>query len=230
MFLYGLEAWGAEQEASRDAVLHEAGFRFGPDSDPEEVESWLDKEMADPESAGRWQCLLDAHPELQANCGDTFQLMARKAADLFNREDSGRLLLGAEEIRPWEGLLVEKFQAMIGEFGPPAPGVKASKAQSKKAFKEYYLPVIQEMIKGIFTPERIRRLVAELRAYRKDLAAMGHKSAVMDATSAILYVEHEEEPQLNSFLVNLCARSVSKCGDAAEQEAGGIGGDNQATA
>ena len=104
MFLYGLEAWGAEQDASREAVLEEGGFRFGPDADPEEVESWLDKQMADPESA------------------------------------------------------------------------------------------------------------------------------VMCATSAILYVEHEAEPEMNSFLIGLCARSVMKCGGAAERKAGGAGGDNQATA
>jgi hypothetical protein len=69
-----------------------------------------------------------------------------------------------------------------------------------------------------------------LRAYRKDLAAAGDKSAIMSATSAILYVEREAEPEMNSFLLNLCARSVMKCGAAAEHEAGRAGGDNQATA
>jgi hypothetical protein len=230
MFLYGLEAWGAEQDASRHAVLEEAGLHLGPDADPEEIENWLDKEMADPESAVRWQRLLDAHPELQATSGDTFQLMVRKAVDLLNREDSARLLLGAEEIQPWEALLLEKLQAMVGEIGPLEPGIKPSRALSKKAFDQFYLPAMREIAKGIFTPERIRRLVAELRAYRKELAAGGDKSAIMCATAAILYLEREAEPEMNSFLVNLCARSVMKCGAAAEQEAGGAGGDNQATA
>jgi hypothetical protein len=89
---------------------------------------------------------------------------------------------------------------------------------------------MREIAKGIFTPERIRRLVAELRAYRKELGAAGDKRAIRSATSAILYVEHEAEPEMNSFLVNLCARSVMKRGAAAEQEAGRVGGDNQATA
>jgi hypothetical protein len=79
---------------------------------------------------------------------------------------------------------------------------------------------MREITKGIFTPERIRRLVAELRAYRKELAAAGDKSAIMCATSAILYVEREAEPEMNSFLVNLCSRSVMKCGAAAEPQAG----------
>jgi hypothetical protein len=229
MFLYGLQAWGAEQDESRDALLQEAGFDLGPDANPEAVEEWLDKEMADPESAGRWQRLLEAHPELQATSGDSFQIMARKAIDLLNREDSARLLLGAEEIRPWEALLVEKLQPMMREVGPLEPGVKASKAQSKKAFEQFYLPAMQEITKGIFTPERIRRLVAELRAYRKELAAAGDKSAMLYATSAILYVERETEPEKNSFLVNLCARSVMKVGAAAQPEAGGVRDDNQTT-
>ena len=230
MFLYGLEAWGAEQDASRDAVLEEAGFHLGPDADPEEVERWLDKEVADPESAARWKRLLDAHPELQATSGNTFQLMARKAVDLLDREDSARLLLGAEEMQPWGAPLLDKLQAMIGEIGPLEPGVKASRSQRKKAFDQFYLPAMQEITKGIFTPERIRRLVAELRAYRKELAAAGDKSAIMCATAAILYVEREAEPEMNTFLINLCARSVMKWGAAAEQERGGVGGENQATA
>jgi len=167
---------------------------------------------------------------LQATSGDIFQIMARKAVDLLNREDSARLLLGAEEIQPWEALLLEKLQAMMGEIGPLEPGVKASRARRKKAFDQFYLPAMREIAKGIFTPERIRRLVAELRAYRKDLAAAGDKTAMMCATSAILYLEHEDEPEMNAFLVNLCARSAIKCAAAAELQPGGVAGDNQATA
>ena len=62
MFLYGLEAWGAQQDASRKTVLEEAGFHLGPDANPEEIERWLDKEMADPESAARWQRLCTRSP------------------------------------------------------------------------------------------------------------------------------------------------------------------------
>jgi hypothetical protein len=229
MFLHGLEAWAAEQDASRAAVLKEAGFHLGPDADPEEVESWLDKEMADPESAARWQRLLEAHPELQVASGDTLQLVAREAVKLLDREDSARLLLSAEEMQPWEALLLEKLQAMMGEIGLE-PGAKASRAQSKRAFDQFYLPAMREITKGIFTPERMRRLVAELRAYRKELAAAGDESAIMRATSAILYVEREAEPETNVFLLNLCGRSVMERGAAAEQAAGGAGGDNPATA
>ncbi len=224
MFLYGLDAWGAEQDAIRNAVLDEGGFNFGPGADPDEVEGWLEKEMADPESAARWQRLLDAHPELQATPDDTYQMMIRQAVDLLNREDSAHLLLGAEEIRPWEAFLLEKLGAMVEEIGGLEPGVKPSKAQRNKAFGQFYLPAMQEITKGIFTPERILRLVAELRAYRKELAAAGDKSAILGVTSAIFYIEREAEPQMNAFLINLCARSVMKLGAAPQQEADGDSG------
>jgi len=229
MFLYGLEAWAAAQEAARKELLKKVGFNLDPEANPDKVEEWLDKAMADPESAARWQRLLDAHPELQAASEDTSQLMVRRAVDLLDREDSARLLLGADEIRPWVALLIERLQPMVEETGVLRPGVKASKAQKNRAFDQYYLPAMREMTKAIFTPERILRLVAELKAYRRELAAAGDKTAILCATSAILYIEREEEPELNSFLVNLCARSVMKCGDAADQEAGGVADDDQTT-
>jgi hypothetical protein len=52
----------------------------------------------------------------------------------------------------------------------------------------------------------------------------------MDATSAIPYVEREMEPEMNSFLLNVCGRSVMHHGAAAEQQAAGLGGDDPATA
>lgn len=228
MFLHGLEAWGAEQDATRDALLAEAGL--DPDADPEEIESWLEKQLADPESAARWERLLEAHPEFQADAGSTFQLMARRSVELFDRDDSARLLLGVDEIQPWIAPLLEKLHAMAEDIGPIGPGVKITRARRQKAFDQYYLPAMQEITQRIFTPERIQRLLAELRAYRKELAAADEKSAVVCATSAILYVEHEQEPELNSFLVNLCARSVMSCAPAAEEQGDGIGGASQATA
>jgi hypothetical protein len=225
MFLDGLQAWAAEQDASRGAVLEDAGFHLGPDADPEEIEKWLDKETTNPENAERWKRLIEAHPELQVNPEDSFQLMSRQAVDLFDREDAARLLLSADEIRPWDTLIVEKLQAMYNEVGLLQPGPEVSEAKSKKAFDQFYLPLMQEVAKGIFTPDRIRQLVALLRAYRKELAIAGDKNALASVTSAILYVEREREPEHNTFLLSLCARSVSKLGEAAEPEASDVGSD-----
>jgi hypothetical protein len=211
--------------AHQDEIETE-GFHLGPDADPEEIEKWLDKETANPENAERWKRLIEAHPELQVNPGDIFQLLSRRAVDLLNREDLARLLLSADEIRPWDTLILQKLQAMLKEFGPLQPGVRVSKAKSKKAFDQFYLPVMREVTKGIFTPERIRQLVAHLRAYRKELAAAGDKKALACVTSAILYIEREREPEQNAFLINLCARSVSKVGEAAEREAADAGSDS----
>jgi hypothetical protein len=116
---------------------------------------------------------------------------------------------------------METLQAMMEEIGH---GGKASKAQNRKAFEQLYLPTMRQITKSIFTPERIGRLVAELRAYRKDLAAAGDKRAVMGATSAILYVERETAPDMNSFLVALCGESIMKLGAALAEETGETSG------
>ena len=229
MFLFGLEAWGAQQDASRRAVLQEAGFQFGPEADPEAVESWLDQEISNPERAARWQRLVAAHPELQMASEDTSQLMNRKAVELLARPDAARLLLGPEEVEPWAATLEEKLQGMLEEIGPLEPGVMAAPAQTKQAFDQFYLPAIQDITKAIFTPERIRRLVGELRAYRKELVATGDRSAILCATSAIIYVERETEAHLNTFLVNLCAKSVMNFAAAADPNAAGDAAESQAT-
>ncbi len=175
----------------------------------------------------RWERLLDAHPELQATTGESLDVMARKAVDLLNREDSARLLLALEEVQPWEALLLEKLQAMMEGIGPLEFGRTITRARRKKAFDQFYLPALQEITKGIFTPERIQRLVAELRAYRKDIAATGDKIAAHCVTAAILYVEHETEPELNSFLVNLCARSAMRLSAIGQPQANEAGGESQ---
>ena len=60
------------------------------------------------------------------------------------------------------------------------------------------------MAQSIFTPERIQDLVSQLRKYRNEHFDMGNKTVAGYATAAIGYVEREEEPGLNRFLVAMC--------------------------
>lgn len=208
MFLCGLEAWAAEQDASRAAVLREAGFHLGPEADIEEIESWMEENLDKPENAARWRHLLEAHPELQDDSSASLQSLARAAVKLLDHPDAARLFLSVEELEPWQPFLLEQLQGMMNVVGPLEPGAKATKAQSKKVFNQFYLPALRKMVKSIFTPERIQRLIAELRAYRKELAAAGDKAAALSAASAIVYLNDETEPEQNVFLVNLCSQSL----------------------
>lgn len=214
MFLYGLEAWDAEQNAARDAVLREAGFPIDREAGLEANEPWIKAAMADSEAMARLQRLLDAHPELDDAAADTGPAMVRDMIELLDHEDSARLMLGVEELRPWKTFLLERLQAMTEAFGLPEPGAQITRAQRNKGFDQFYLPALEAITKGIFTVERIRRLVAGLQEYRQALEGAGDKSSALRATTAILYVAEEREPETNEFLVSLCARSL-KCASAA---------------
>ena len=60
------------------------------------------------------------------------------------------------------------------------------------------------MADAIFTRDRIRELVVGLRKYRSELLTAGDKKAAALATGAINYLEPEDSPAQNSFLLALC--------------------------
>ena len=216
MFLYGLEDWGAAQDEARESVLRQVGFELGADADLEAVDAWMAKMQADPEGMARMQGFVNAHPELHETTDATLQAMAQQAMELFQDEASASLLLSPEELAPWSGLIQQKLAALAEQFAPAESGGKVSKAKQKKAFMEILLPAMREVAAGIFTPERIQRLVADLRVMRKAYHAAGDKAGTLRATSALLYVEPETDPGLNSFLVNLCTRSLENISGAEE--------------
>lgn len=59
--------------------------------------------------------------------------------------------------------------------------------------------------------------------------AMKEFPQTFKTTSRLGLFKRDPEPEMNSFLLNLCARSVMKCTDAADQEAGGVADDDQTT-
>jgi hypothetical protein len=61
--------------------------------------------------------------------------------------------------------------------------------------------------------------VLDLRAYRNRLFAAGEKKAAFCALGAIHYVEPEDDPSQNVFLLNLCSRSLHRGEQAEEAEA-----------
>jgi hypothetical protein len=211
MFLYGLEAWADKQGKEEEAFLRD--LEWDPKmTSPEEIDAWL----ADPAKTARLQELMAAHPGLRGRSQATMKDTDRRMISLLDREDAACLLLKPEEIDPWADLLEQRLRPMVEKYGPKDGG-KLSEAQEKEAFSSIYLPAVREMTKGIFIPDRLRKLVVELRAYRNRLFAAGDKTAVLYATGAISYLEREDEPALNVFLLNLVGRSVYGIGSSAKE-------------
>ncbi len=78
---------------------------------------------------------------------------------------------------------------------------------------------MREVVEGIFTPQRIAELVDDLKSYRDQLFSTGHKAAALYAVSAIEYVQPEDDPAQNTFLLNLCAKSFHRKPASDGQEA-----------
>jgi hypothetical protein len=218
MLFHGVRAWAAQQEASREAVMRELGLRRDNNMGPDEIDAWVAQHTADPVKAARLERLLNAHPGLRGQSNATIDTIHGHTAELFKRQDAACLFLRSEEIEPWLPVLTEKLKVMAETYGPPEGGAPLSEAQQKETFSTVLLPALREMAKGIFTPERIRKLVADLRAYRKELFAAGESDAAVYATAAINYVEPENDPSQNVFLINLCARSLFGLGSGPKEE------------
>jgi hypothetical protein len=75
-------------------------------------------------------------------------------------------------------------------------------------FAELVLPLFRQMADAIFTHDRIAQLVADLKKYRTERFAAGDRETVALAAGVINYVEGEDAPGMNSFLLTLCCRSV----------------------
>jgi SEC-C motif len=214
MFSYGLNDWADKQKKAGHALLQELGWDPSKSS-PEELEALL----ADPAKSARVEAVIAAHPELNGRFQATVEESQRNSITLLDREDATGLLLKPEEIAPWMGLLEKTLREMMEKYGPKE-GSTLSKTQQEEAFASCYLPALKEMTKGIFTPERLKKLVGDLKAYRNRLFAAGDKTALLYANGTIGYLEQEDEPALNVFLINLVARSLSKMASSTEEPPG----------
>jgi hypothetical protein len=68
--------------------------------------------------------------------------------------------------------------------------------------------VAREMVPAIFTPERLGRLVADLKEYRRHLLEAGEKEATMYAHAAFAMLEREETTSENPLLIAICFASL----------------------
>ena len=220
MFFYGLAAWSDEQEKGREALLREVGFDPTKTS-PDEIDAWLAEQAADPAKTARLQQLLDSHPDSRDESSAMLSVMNCQAVDLLEREDAACILLPSEEIESWTPFLKQTLDLLSEKYDALARGAELSEAQQEEVFCSIFLPAMREMATGIFTPQRIRKLVGDLKIYRSELFAAGEKNAALCATGAINHIEREDAPSQNFFLIILCYRSIRGLGSGTVEDADG---------
>jgi hypothetical protein len=200
MVTLALEAWGARLGTEREALFAELGVEA-----LQSTSDMLEKGMAmveglaaDPAAVARLERFYEAHPEMQAMAQEQLIELEREAADLLEREDARRILPSPDETAPWLEAFVERT-AHLQARARSAPGVELPQEA-----QEIMEAVLREMAAAVYTPERIRELVAELKAYRRDLKAAGEHEAAQQAESALMVTATGMDPEQSGFLFATC--------------------------
>ncbi len=204
MFSYGYDAWAADKRAKDESLLRELGL--DPDALPsmslDDLDSWMQSQTSDPANTRAMEEFFRKNPHLREESVANLEAMERNSPKLLEREESRFLHLPVEEVQPWLALFNER--ASQGGFPSDTP----SKESARKYFDEVALPLMREMAASIFTPERIRQLIADLKKYRSDLFAAGDKASASQVMGAINYLMREDSPGDNTFLLTLCWKSL----------------------
>jgi hypothetical protein len=214
MFCQGYEAWADEQRAGDQALFREVGLDLPRTEDitMEELEAWLQTQQADPTVRAKLEAFMRAHPEQEALARSNFEEMRHNSIQILEREDAGALLLSFAEIEPWLPRLSERMAEFI-EPSSPGPGSTPPSKADERA-QQAIVQLFREMAGAIFTPERRQELVSRLKTYRNERFAAGDRRTATLVHGAITYVEPEDEPDKNTFLICLCHTSIHKCVEA----------------
>ncbi len=209
MFSYGYDAWAADKRAKDESLIRELGFN--PDSvramSLDELDSWIQAQGSDTAKAGALEAFFRENPHLREESVANLQALERNSARLLERQDSRFLHLPNEEMQPWLTLFNER--ASQQGFLSGTSGGAASEESVRKMFEELALPLMREMADSIFTRDRILQLVADLRKYRSERFAAGDQATAGHAMGAINYLEREDSPGQNTFLLSLCWMSLN---------------------
>ena len=216
MFSYGYDAWAADGRVKNASLLRKVGLDLEAleAMSLDELDSWMQSHGSDSGNARAMEEFFREHPHLREESIANLQAMERNSSKLLEREDARFLLLRVEEIQPW----LTRFNERLAEQGFARE--TASEESIQKLLEEVLLPLMREMVDAIFTPERIGQLIAELKRYRSDLFAAGDKRTAGQVMGAITYVEREESPGQNSFLLTLCWVSMDSALKAIAAESG----------
>ena len=209
MFSHGYDAWARRQTSRDAAILGELGMDMErlQSMNLEEVDAWLQQQSADPATKARMEALLLANPLQRAQASATLYQMEQDSVTLLERADASALLLSPQDIERWLPHLNERWASIAEQLPKPAPDRPPNEATTR-LIAERIFPLFGEMAGSIFTPERIRQLIAQLKTYRNERFAAGEKGVAGLALGAITSLEREDDPARNQFLVSLCFSSL----------------------
>jgi hypothetical protein len=222
MFSHGYGDWAAEKQATDESLLRKLGIDLESlrAMNLDELDSWIQSQASGAANASALEKFYQENPHLREESIANLEAMERNSAKLLERPDSRFLHLPNEEVQPWLALFSERTSQQGSLSG--APGCPPSREGIRQIFDEVALPLMREMADSICTPDRIRQLVADLRKYRSERFAAGDHATAGHALGAINYLEREDSPGLNTFLVTLCCTSMDSAIKATAAENGPV--------
>ena len=96
-----------------------------------------------------------------------YRELERGTLALFERDDADCLYLEPEEVTPWMAVVATRMAPAAEQGGRAAGRGEEDVPGIAEALKTTLVEVAKEMVPAIFTPERVSRLAADLKAYRR---------------------------------------------------------------
>jgi hypothetical protein len=162
------QSWTADNQARSEKLLRELGCQVDElrGKSPDAIESWIRNQGISSENLPAREAFFEKNPHLRQESIANLDAMERNSIELFEREDGEFLLLPFEETAPWVSLLAERTEGLA--FAPYEPDDEASVAAGRKVMEEIFVPFVCEMAESIFTPDRIAKLIVDLRRFREE--------------------------------------------------------------
>ena len=211
MFNHGFAEWASQVDSQQEALLRELGVDRSADAGMsiDEVEAWLQAQMADPGKKAQLEAYYAAHPMMHDQAEAEFRELEHGTLQLLERDDADCLYLSPEEVDPWVPVLMERLEPIKAQARQAAAQGDWDDPRILEATGKILVEAAQEMVPAIFTPERLDQLLADLKDYRRDLLDTGEKEAAMYAHAALIMLEREDIPiDENRLLIGICFASL----------------------
>jgi len=211
MFNHGFAEWASQVDSQQEALLRELGVDRSAVAGMsiDEVEAWLQAQMADPAKKAQLEVYYAAHPMMSDQAEAEIIELERGTLSLLERDDADCLYLSPEEVDPWVPVLMERLEPMKAQAQQAAERGDWDDPDTLRAMGDTLVKVAREMVPVVFKSERLDRLVADLRDYRRRLLDERESQAAMHAHAALIMLEREDIPtDENRLLIGICFASL----------------------
>jgi hypothetical protein len=210
MFDHGFAAWASEVDEQQEGLLRALDIDRSEiaEMSVEEAEAWLKAQIADPAKEALLEAYYAAHPMMSDQAEAELMGMERNTLRLLERDDADCLYLSPEEVDPWVPMLVERLTPIEAQARQAAEREDWEDTGTLQAMGEILVEVAQEMVPVVFTSERLGQLVADLKAYRRNLLDVEERAAAAYVHGALLTLERENALAENPLLIAVCFASL----------------------